>query len=133
MRPAVKAFLSRVAPENLAFLQEWVGYHLLKDYRFQRCVVLVGEGDNGKSTFLSLLTRFLGPENVTGQSLYRLSTNRFAPAELQGRYLRNGPNPIGPVDPATHHWFTGDGMVHGIRLQDGRADWYHARWCDPRP
>ena len=35
------------------------------------------------------------------------------PAELDGRYLRNGPNPVGPVDPATYHWFTGDGMVHG--------------------
>lgn len=49
------------------------------------------------------------------------------PVELQGRYLRNGPNPITPVDPATHHWFVGDAMVHGIRLGDGKADWYHAR------
>jgi carotenoid cleavage dioxygenase len=50
------------------------------------------------------------------------------PAELEGRYLRNGPNPLGPVDPATHHWFTGDGMVHGVRLRGGRAEWYRARW-----
>jgi carotenoid cleavage dioxygenase len=50
------------------------------------------------------------------------------PPELDGRYLRNGPNPIGPVDPAHHHWFTGDGMVHGIRLRDGRAEWYRNRW-----
>ncbi len=50
------------------------------------------------------------------------------PPELQGRYLRNGPNPVGPVDPATYHWFTGDGMVHGIRLRDGRAEWYRAKW-----
>lgn len=49
------------------------------------------------------------------------------PLELQGRYLRNGPNPVGPVDPATHHWFLGHGMVHGVRLGDGRADWYRAR------
>ncbi|HRE00078.1 MAG TPA: carotenoid oxygenase family protein, partial [Ilumatobacteraceae bacterium] len=33
------------------------------------------------------------------------------PAELNGRYLRNGPNPIRPVG-ANYHWFTGDGMVH---------------------
>ena len=50
------------------------------------------------------------------------------PAELEGRYLRNGPNPIGPVDPATHHWFVGDAMVHGIRIREGRADWYRARY-----
>jgi carotenoid cleavage dioxygenase-like enzyme len=50
------------------------------------------------------------------------------PVELNGRYLRNGPNPFGPIDPATHHWFMGDGMVHGIRLRDGRAEWYRNRY-----
>jgi 8'-apo-carotenoid 13,14-cleaving dioxygenase len=50
------------------------------------------------------------------------------PPDLNGRYLRNGPNPIGEVDPATHHWFLGDGMVHGIRLRDGRAQWYRNRF-----
>lgn len=50
------------------------------------------------------------------------------PSELDGRYLRNGPNPVGDVDPATYHWFTGDGMVHGVRLRDGRAEWYRNRW-----
>lgn len=50
------------------------------------------------------------------------------PTDLEGRYLRNGPNPIGSPDPATYHWFTGDGMVHGVRLRDGRAEWYRARW-----
>ena len=38
------------------------------------------------------------------------------PESLRGRFLRNGPNPIGAVDPATYHWFGGDGMVHGVRL-----------------
>ncbi|HLI02497.1 MAG TPA: carotenoid oxygenase family protein, partial [Acidimicrobiales bacterium] len=49
------------------------------------------------------------------------------PEELDGRYLRNGPNPLSP-EPATYHWFTGEGMVHGIRLRDGRAEWYRNRW-----
>lgn len=50
------------------------------------------------------------------------------PRELNGRYLRNGPNPISDIDPATHHWFMGDGMVHGIRLREGRAEWYRNRY-----
>jgi carotenoid cleavage dioxygenase-like enzyme len=50
------------------------------------------------------------------------------PRELNGRYLRNGPNPRGPIDPAKHHWFVGTGMVHGVRLADGRAQWYRNRW-----
>jgi len=54
------------------------------------------------------------------------------PAELDGLYLRNGPDPIPPVDPASHHWFLGDGMVHGVRLRGGRAEWYRSRWVGSR-
>ncbi|MFQ3594869.1 MAG: carotenoid oxygenase family protein [Sphingomonadaceae bacterium] len=50
------------------------------------------------------------------------------PQELDGRYLRNGPNPLGPVDTASHHWFLGDGMIHGLRLRDGKAESYRNRW-----
>jgi len=50
------------------------------------------------------------------------------PKELNGRYLRNGPNPYKVDDPATHHWFAGTGMVHGVRLREGRADWYRNRY-----
>ena len=54
------------------------------------------------------------------------------PAALNGRYLRNGPNPLGLDDPAYRfregHWFLGPGMVHGVRLRDGRAEWYRNRW-----
>jgi carotenoid cleavage dioxygenase len=42
--------------------------------------------------------------------------------------VRIGPNPATPPDPATYHWFLGDGMVHGVRLRDGRAEWYRNRW-----
>ena len=49
------------------------------------------------------------------------------PAELNGRYLRNGPNPMNLDDPRLH-LFAGDGMVHGVRLRDGRAEWYRNRW-----
>ncbi len=59
---------------------------------------------------------------------FDLPVEGVLPEELAGRYLRNGPNPIEPVDPATHHWFAGDGMVHGVRLLDGRAEWYRNRY-----
>ena len=50
------------------------------------------------------------------------------PKELNGRYLRNGANPLGEVDLANHHWFTGEGMVHGVKLQEGKALWYRNRY-----
>ena len=49
------------------------------------------------------------------------------PAELNGRYLRAGPNPLNP-ETSSHHWFMGDGMVHGIRLRNGKAEWYRNRY-----
>ena len=73
------------------------------------------------------LTGNFGPvtEEVTAVDLAVTGT---IPDGLDGRYLRNGPNPRGEVDPASYHWFTGDGMVHGVRLRDGRAEWYRNRW-----
>jgi carotenoid cleavage dioxygenase len=64
-------------------------------------------------------------EEVTSHDLRVTGT---LPTELTGRYLRNGPNPVAPVDPERYHWFTGTGMVHGIRLDEGRATWYRNRW-----
>jgi len=62
------------------------------------------------------------------QTVTDLPVTGALPSTLSGRYLRNGPNPITPPDPATYHWFTGDGMVHGIRIADGAARWYRNRW-----
>jgi carotenoid cleavage dioxygenase len=61
-------------------------------------------------------------------TLEQLRVDGAIPPALKGRYLRNGPNPATPPDPASYHWFTGAGMVHGIRIADGRADWYRNRW-----
>ena len=47
--------------------------------------------------------------------------------ELTGRFLRTGPNPFS-VDPNAYHWFVGDGMVHGVELNGGVANWYRNRW-----
>lgn len=53
------------------------------------------------------------------------------PAELEGRFLRNGPNPRETPDMENHHWFLGDGMVHGLRLGGGKAQWYRNRYVQP--
>ena len=50
------------------------------------------------------------------------------PQELTGLLLRIGPNPQQVDNPATYNWFLGDGMVHGLRLQEGKAQWYRNRY-----
>ena len=47
------------------------------------------------------------------------------PSDLNGIFLRNGANPIHHDSP---HWFLGDGMLHGIRFADGKAEWYRNRF-----
>ena len=64
-------------------------------------------------------------EEVTAENL---AVDGELPWELCGRYVRNGPNPITAPKDSTYHWFIGDGMVHGIRLRDGRAEWYRNRY-----
>jgi carotenoid cleavage oxygenase len=57
-----------------------------------------------------------------------LAITGSVPDYLEGRYVRTGPNPIMDPDPATYHWFLGTGMVHGVRLRDGRAESYRNRY-----
>ncbi len=47
------------------------------------------------------------------------------PPELSGLYVRNGAN---PRRGQSGHWFLGDGMVHGVSIRDGKAEWYRNRW-----
>jgi carotenoid cleavage dioxygenase len=56
-----------------------------------------------------------------------LAVTGTIPPALGGRYLRMGPNPMTP-NPAKYHWFAGDGMIHGIKIENGRALWYRNRW-----
>lgn len=51
------------------------------------------------------------------------------PPELSGVFMRTGPN---PARAATAHWFLGDGMLHGLRLERGKARWYRNRYVDTK-
>lgn len=66
-------------------------------------------------------------EEVTA---FDLAVKGAIPPELRGLYLRNGPNPRSGT---SEHWFVGDGMIHGVRLEGGGARWYRNRWVRTRP
>lgn len=48
------------------------------------------------------------------------------PANMDGMFVRNGSNPQFPPK-LNYHWLEGDGMLHGVRIQDGKAS-YQNRW-----
>ncbi|HZJ26152.1 MAG TPA: carotenoid oxygenase family protein [Acidimicrobiia bacterium] len=54
-----------------------------------------------------------------------LDVTGHLPPELTGLFVRNGSNPANGPSP---HWFLGDGMIHGVRLDRGKARWYRNRW-----
>ena len=58
-------------------------------------------------------------------TLTDLKVTGTIPPELDGRYVRNGANPLSGT---SAHPFLGDGMLHGIRLRDGKAEWYRNRY-----
>lgn len=48
------------------------------------------------------------------------------PADLNGMYVRNGPNPRFKPN-GRYHWFDGDGMLHAVLIRDGKVN-YRNRW-----
>jgi carotenoid cleavage dioxygenase-like enzyme len=58
-------------------------------------------------------------------TVFDLPVGGSIPPELDGLYARNGAN---PRDGHSGHWFFGDGMVHGVSLRNGKAQWYRNRW-----
>src|SRR6185436_13361094 len=57
------------------------------------------------------------------------------PEELTGRFLRIGPNPVDEPDLVRlvrYHWFAGTGMAHGLRMRDGKAEWFRSRFVIDR-
>ena len=78
-------FINRVFSEWVEkpeLLYEIMGYCYYKAYPIHRAFMLVGEGSNGKSTYLGLLKHVLGPKNTTSITLQAISEQRFAASQL---------------------------------------------------
>ena len=52
------------------------------------------------------------------------------PKDFCGAYYRNGPNPR-TAPAGMHHWFDGDGMVHAVYFENGKAE-YRNRYIRSR-
>jgi putative DNA primase/helicase len=84
--PETLKFFSEIAPPDMEpMFEEVFGYCLLRELPIHKATVLLGEGANGKSTFLDLLTLFLGKDNVSHVTLQQMCEGRFELAELHGK------------------------------------------------
>jgi len=85
--PRFKQWLSEVqTPENILILQEYAGYTLLPEMPFHKALLLIGEGRNGKSTYLQTIESIIGRQNTSHIDLQALvSDNRFVTANLYSK------------------------------------------------
>jgi P4 family phage/plasmid primase-like protien len=84
--PNILRFLGQVLKPNYVFTAlELFGYCLYKTAKYEKAVMCVGKGDNGKSTFLKVFEHFLGLENISHASLQELNSDKFAIADLHGK------------------------------------------------
>jgi carotenoid cleavage oxygenase len=72
------------------------------------------------------------PVHLERSDDHPLPVTGVLPPDLDGRLLRNGPNPAAVQGESDYHWFSGDGMVHAISLADGGATGYRNRWVRTR-
>jgi len=92
--PQWQAFLDQVVSSDTdrAKLQEYVGYCLHHwSMPYHKALFLVGPTASGKSTFLDTVNALLGEDTVASLTPQQLTTERFAPAEIYGKWanIRN--------------------------------------------
>jgi len=86
--PQIETFLLTTLPDDcIEMTLEWLGYLLIPSTKQQKALMVVGPGENGKSTFLDFIRLFLGAQNVSGIPLQELAEHRFKRAELQGKLV----------------------------------------------
>jgi len=84
--PEIRQFLDEICyPQDIPAMEELLGYLLFKGYPIKKAFMLVGDGDNGKTTFMNMVNAFLGQENIVSLSLHRLAMDRFSLARLYGK------------------------------------------------
>jgi putative DNA primase/helicase len=84
--PEILKFFSEVSPADMKpMFEEIFGYCLYRELPIHKATVLLGEGRNGKTTFLKLFIAFLGLENVSQVTLQEMCEGKFELAELKGK------------------------------------------------
>ena len=72
--------------ERIRFVQEWMGYLLVPDTSRQQMLIMLGEGRNGKSVLLDVISDMLGHRNVSNVPLDNLAS-RFGLGSTENKLV----------------------------------------------
>ncbi|MBU1247105.1 MAG: toprim domain-containing protein, partial [Proteobacteria bacterium] len=73
-------------PEPIAQLQEFFAYCMTKDVRYEKCLLLLGPGGDGKSKIMSVLRHLVGAVNVSAVRFQDLE-NEFQRAAIYNKLV----------------------------------------------
>lgn len=74
-------------PELMESILDIMAYALWPSYDDHMFAYFIGEGANGKSTLIHVIQALVGKDNYSTASIQQLGTNRFAPAQLEGKLV----------------------------------------------
>lgn len=84
----IKGFLKDVLhSDDVLIFQEWVGFCIYRRYFIKKALICVGEKDTGKTTLLNIVTEFIGTKNISGVSLQKLASDKFAAANMYQKHV----------------------------------------------
>jgi putative DNA primase/helicase len=94
--PKFLKYLNEVVPEieTQMVMAEYIGYVFAKHLKLEKCLVLVGGGENGKSVFFDVIRGLLGDSNILEYSLSKICNSEYYRVELSN-YLLNYSSEMG--------------------------------------
>ena len=69
-------------PQSIDFLEEWIGYCMTEETRFQKGVIFVGPKRSGKGTITHVIQRLVGARNYVGLSFDRWTSTENSQAPM---------------------------------------------------
>lgn len=66
---------------------ELIGFCLLKEYRYEKAFMFVGDGRNGKGKTINLIKKFLGSQNYSSVPLEQMNSGSSAIVEMFGKMV----------------------------------------------
>lgn len=79
-------FEELVGKKNKSILYDLIAYCFYRGYPYQKMFILHGSGENGKTTYLDLLTYILGEQNISSETPQELNSKDFSKGNLWKKF-----------------------------------------------